>query len=139
MLNKKRAILDANINRVGEGLRVIEDWARFYMNSTDLTKDLRKNRHNLWSTVKAKYPEIIRGRDSGEDILADKKEGSRSRESDIPGASFNRVKEGLRVLEEMGKLIGPAAAYEFKKMRFDVYKIEKKFYQEYRTVKEKEN
>lgn len=131
MGNKKQAILDANINRVGEGLRVIEDWARFYISSPGLTKRLRKNRHDLWESVKDKYPEIITGRDSGEDILADKKETGRKREADIPKASFNRVKEGLRVLEEMGKLISPEASYKFKKMRFDIYKIEKQFYQEH--------
>ncbi len=130
-MNKQAAIIDANINRVGEGLRVIEDWARFYISSYSLTGRLREKRHNLWKTVKDKYPQIIKGRDSGEDILASKKEGIRKQEVDIPKASFNRVKEGLRVLEEMGKLISPEAAYKFKNMRFEIYEIEKQFYNEY--------
>ncbi len=126
---KKKAILDANINRVAEGLRVAEDWARFYLRDSETTHALRKIRHDLWNTAKESYPDIIKGRDTGEDILAETEEKERKKETDIPRASLNRVKEGLRVLEEFGKLVSAYAGGKFKKMRFKVYEIEKRFYE----------
>ena len=128
---RKKAILDANINRVGEGLRVIEDWARFYLRDSLLMESVRELRHGLWGAVSAEYPQIIKGRSTGKDFLSDAPEGGRSSEGDIPRASFNRVKEGLRVLEESGKLISPAAGMNFKRMRFRIYDIEKDFYEKF--------
>jgi thiamine-phosphate pyrophosphorylase len=126
---KKLAIIDANINRVAEGLRVIEDWARFFLRNEKLTSDIRQIRHGLWKTATGNYSEIIKGRDTGEDILSQTKESGRTNMNDIPKASFNRVKEGLRVLEEMGKLVSESAGNEFKKMRFKIYDIEREFYE----------
>ncbi|NLB34294.1 MAG: hypothetical protein GX817_00490 [Elusimicrobia bacterium] len=128
---RKQAMLDANINRVGEGLRVIEDWARFYLRDSSLMESVRELRHGLWGLVKEEYPQIIKGRSTGKDLLADALEGGRSSEEDIPRASFNRVKEGLRVLEESGKIISPEAGMNFKRMRFRIYDIEKDFYEKF--------
>ncbi len=125
---KKYAIIDANLNRAAEGLRVVEDWARFYLRDRALTENLRNVRHGLWQCVSDNYPEIIKGRDTGEDLLADTKEAARNELDDIPKASFNRVKEALRVLEEMGKIISPEVGNKFKKMRFSIYDIEREFY-----------
>ncbi|MCK4863503.1 MAG: hypothetical protein KAS25_04355, partial [Dehalococcoidales bacterium] len=38
-------IIDANINRIGEGLRVLEEFARLSLNDTDLTQQLKNMRH----------------------------------------------------------------------------------------------
>ena len=126
---RRMAIVDANINRVAEGMRVVEDWARFYLRDEDMTGRLREMRHGLWKAVVSSYPDIIKGRDTGEDILAGAGESSRDKASDIPKASFNRVKEGLRVLEEMSKLISAEAGSVFKNMRFNIYDIERDFYE----------
>ena len=125
----KNAMIDANINRVSEGLRVVEDWARFFFRDPALTDSIRRLRHSLWETVRGVYPQIIKGRDTGEDILRETSEGIRKELKDIPAASFNRVKEGLRVLEEMGKLISSDSSKIFKDMRFKIYDIEKEFYE----------
>jgi len=126
---KKKAIVDANLNRAGEGLRVVEDWARFYLRNTEITGGLREIRHGLWKAAQKNYPDIITGRNSGEDILSGSREPARECEKSIPAASFNRVKEALRVLEEMGKLVGGDASAKFKEMRFKIYEIEKDFYE----------
>jgi len=126
---KRMAIVDANINRVSEGMRVVEDWARFYMRHEGMTDRMRQMRHGLWKAVASSYPEIIKGRDTGEDILAESGESGRDNASDIPRASFNRVKEGLRVLEEMSKLISAESGSVFKRMRFNIYEIERDFYE----------
>lgn len=126
---KKYAIIDANINRVSEGLRVVEDWARFYLRDSSQTQKIRQMRHGLWDAVKEYYPEVIKGRDTGEDLLSDSRERGRGQLNDIPKASFNRVKEGLRVLEEMGKVLSSEASYKFKQMRFKIYEVEREFYE----------
>lgn len=136
---KKMAIVDANINRVSEGLRVIEDWARFFLRDEKMTHKIRGLRHGLWTMVSESYPEIIKGRNTGYDILAKTDEETRKHHADIPKASFNRVKEGIRVLEEMGKLISKEAAGKFKDMRFKVYDIEKEFYELQPSVIEMES
>ena len=112
---------------------MVEDWARFFLREKGTTDELREVRHELWNIVSEYYPEIIKGRDTGEDILREIKESGRKDLKDIPVVNFNRVKEGLRVLEEMGKIISGEAGSKFKKMRFKIYDIERKFYMRERT------
>ena len=40
-------ILDVNLNRASEGLRVIEDGVRFVLNERRLTHEVREIRHSL--------------------------------------------------------------------------------------------
>ena len=48
-----RRILDANLDRAREGLRVLEDWCRFGLNHHDLTDKLKHLRQSLgqWHTA----------------------------------------------------------------------------------------
>ncbi|MFW6134449.1 MAG: thiamine-phosphate pyrophosphorylase [Elusimicrobiota bacterium] len=126
---RKRAIIDANINRVSEGLRVIEDWSRFYIRDKKLTDEIREVKHSLWKIVSSSYPEYVKARKSEEDILAKTEEQDRDNIDDIPKASLNRIKEGIRVLEEMAKLISKDSGKKLKTLRFRIYEIERKFYE----------
>ena len=47
-------MLDANLNRAMEGLRVVEDYCRFALNDAHLTRRCKELRHNL--TEKADEP-----------------------------------------------------------------------------------
>ncbi|HNZ26916.1 MAG TPA: hypothetical protein PLG34_04580 [Spirochaetota bacterium] len=123
-----KRIIDANINRVCEGLRVIEDICRFELSRNEYAKELKAIRHfirkklsinNLYLSVRdsindggRKYQEI---------------EGSRSNVADLLKANFLRVEEGLRVLEETSKVDDFLRKYisEIKKFRFDIYSLEK--------------
>ncbi|MBM3172271.1 MAG: thiamine phosphate synthase, partial [Chloroflexi bacterium] len=40
-------IIDANCNRIGEGLRFLEDIARFILNDAQLSHRLKVTRHDL--------------------------------------------------------------------------------------------
>ena len=40
-------IVDANLNRIGEGLRLIEDITRFILNDSDISEQLKAMRHEL--------------------------------------------------------------------------------------------
>ena len=58
-------LIDANLNRAREGIRVIESVARFILNDADLSKSLKAMRHEL-STDGYHLPEqVIAARRSG--------------------------------------------------------------------------
>ena len=125
-------IIDANLNRSREGLRVCEDIARFAMNSKALTADLKKVRHGISEIAKSSAREfrgLDESRDSEGDILKRSRfesEMKRAGLSDIFAANIERVKESLRVLEEIFKLINVKSSSKFCELRFKVYAIEKK-------------
>jgi thiamine-phosphate pyrophosphorylase len=125
-------ILDANLDRAREGLRVIEEWGRFGLERADLTaicKDLRQQLGQLHTA------EIRAARDTPGDPgtgLTHTQEADRRDLAAVLLANFGRVQESLRVLEEYGKLDGgwlvgdppldlAAAA---KQMRYQVYSLE---------------
>jgi len=124
-MQDKYRLLDANLNRVREGLRVIEDVVRFLYNDKELSLKLRNVRHEL-SIISGKiYPRLLKYRDSENDVGLTFKEGKRKNLRDILFANFRRAEEGIRVLEEFSRLISADAGERLKKIRFKVYTIEK--------------
>ncbi|MDD4860459.1 MAG: thiamine-phosphate pyrophosphorylase [Candidatus Omnitrophica bacterium] len=132
MKNKLYRIIDANLNRSREGLRVCEDIARFALNSKTLTEELKAARHGISDIVKKHSGHLERlsaARNSDDDVLrrsASASEMKRSSLGDIFAANIERVKESLRVLEELFKLIDNKSSSRFCGLRFKVYAIEKK-------------
>lgn len=127
-------VIDVNINRSKEGLRVIEDIFRFVIKDDKLRKSVRKIRHELDSVLLAKVvPRAIFYRDVSGDLgkRLDGWEKPRDNLEDIVYANFQRVKEALRVLEEFLKLVFPNKVAKIKAARFKVYKLERtlKFYE----------
>lgn len=125
-------IIDANLNRSREGVRVCEDIARFALNSPALYRDLKDVRHAISAIAKkqsAGLRTLSESRDSDRDVgrcsrLAD--EMGRNRLGDVFSANIERVKESLRVLEEFFKLIDRRSSARLTVLRFRVYSIEKK-------------
>ncbi|MDR3253351.1 MAG: hypothetical protein LBT07_00080, partial [Endomicrobium sp.] len=122
--NIKR-VLDANLNRCREGLRVVEDSLRFVLNDGVLYKKIRSIRHNVDKIFRNKHIELIKERDSFDDYGRQLPEISKKGLSDIVAANFKRTQESLRVLEEYAKTFEPAASACFKKERYAAYIIEK--------------
>ena len=124
-------ILDANLNRSREGLRVCEEIARFVMQDKLLTRQLKKTRHSISDCLKevpASFTELVASRDVRSDVGKESSQSEHHRQ-DALGlflANSERVKESLRVLEEISKFIDHKISDRFKKVRFDVYAIEKK-------------
>jgi thiamine-phosphate pyrophosphorylase len=118
-------LIDANLNRCREGLRVVEDTARFVLEKDKLYKEVRALRHRLDTLTRHIYPELLQQRDSVADAGRVIKEGRRENIGGVLAANFRRAEESLRVLEEYGRLIAPAAGPEIKKIRFAVYTLEK--------------
>ncbi|WP_041233010.1 thiamine phosphate synthase [Cylindrospermum stagnale] len=117
-------ILDANLDRAREGLRIIEEWCRFGLNNAQLAgecKDLRQE-VGKWHT-----PELRAARDTLGDPgtgLSHPQEELRASITSLLQANFCRVQEALRVLEEYGKLYHPNMGAAFKQMRYRVYALE---------------
>jgi thiamine-phosphate pyrophosphorylase len=117
-------ILDANFDRAREGLRIIEEWCRFAINSTALASECKQMRQELgmWHT-----PEIRAARDTAGDIgttLSHPREEQRTGIEQLLQANLCRVQEALRVLEEYGKLYSLSLSSGCKQMRYRVYTLE---------------
>ena len=129
-MNSIKRIIDANINRAKEGLRVCEEVTRFILNSRALTLELKTLRHEIDSSVKGLVPkkELLKERLALEDVGRKLCGNELKRDSlkDIFFANIQRAKESIRVLEEFSKLIDTRAALKFKKIRYKIYAFEKK-------------
>ena len=117
-------VIDANINRLKEGIRVIEDIMRYRDNNKKLSSKLKLLRH------KAKIDEttkLLFYRDSINDVLrpTTKSELNRSDIKSIILANFKRAQESSRVLEELFKLYDEKYSENFKYIRYELYNLEK--------------
>jgi thiamine-phosphate pyrophosphorylase len=124
-------IIDANANRLKEGLRVCEDVIRFILEDNALTRDLKNIRHDVDAFLGALTDRrrCLQSRDSVMDTgrsIHTVRELSRSSVCDIFCANIQRVKESIRVLEEFSKIANKKSALGFKELRYRVYEIEKK-------------
>ena len=121
-------ILDANLNRAREALRVIEDYARFACDDADAAERVKHARHGLRRIVEAIGPdELLAARDILNDVGRDVKtagEMRRGSADDVVRASFARLTEATRVLGEYSKLIAPEAAEAAEKLRYRAYELE---------------
>ncbi|MFH1309399.1 MAG: thiamine-phosphate pyrophosphorylase [Candidatus Omnitrophota bacterium] len=131
-------IIDANLNRVMEGIRVSEDIIRFSSDNERLTLKLKNLRHEVFEAIKdlrkEHLEELVSSRDLN-DVGYKSTESEKKRDNlvDLFLANTQRGKESLRVLEEVLKLFDQALSQKFKKFRFKLYEIEKT------AVKELEN
>ncbi len=124
-------IIDANMNRISEGLRVIEELFRFYLNDAEKTEFIKHIRHNITKILKNLYSNIdlYISRDIVDDVgvnIKSEDELVRSGIEEIFLTNAGRVKESLRVVEEYLKLISPEDASKIEKLRYSFYGFEKK-------------
>ena len=122
-------ILDANFNRAKEGLRVCEDLCRYVWDQKTFTRAFKDLRHEITGIMagldiqKALEARYIQG-DVGRGTSV-----SEAKRKDI-GAVFwansQRIKESLRVLEEVTKLIDINISSKLKALRYKVYALEQK-------------
>ncbi len=117
--------MDANLNRCREGLRVLEDTARFVWNDEALFREFRSQRHSVDLLTRKHYPQLVSSRDSRGDRGRVMGEQRRARFESVVAANLRRCAESLRVLEEYGKLFSPSSGRKFKAIRFAVYDLEK--------------
>ncbi len=134
-MNEIRA-LDANINRSSEGVRVLEDIARFRFDRQDLSSELRSLRHSIRKQFKGQEDQLLSARDAVNDVgvITSFKEISKqqSEQSDYRAglkdtilSNFKRVQEAFRSIEELLKTIGEySAGKQIEALRFKIYSLE---------------
>jgi len=125
---KIRRVLDANFNRAKEGARVCEDVCRFIYDNRLMTRRLKNIRHELTDIMQALGCEqLAASRNIVKDVGKASTNVEMIRESveDVLLANFQRLKESVRVLEEMAKLISKNGAQRFKTLRYQIYDVER--------------
>ncbi|AQW81951.1 thiamine phosphate synthase [Campylobacter pinnipediorum subsp. pinnipediorum] len=116
-------VIDANLNRLREGIRVVEDICRYGFNNQPISLRLKQIRHQ----TKIDQTGYINFRDSSNDVLktSTKSEQKRENLNEILIANLKRAQESSRVLEECFKIIDTGKSELFKKIRYEIYTIEK--------------
>jgi len=140
-MKKVLRIIDVNMNRALEGLRVVEEIARFMIEDKRLTLTIKKLRGDLSKIIRAaEYKKeidqkirvsenLIKARGAEKDVgrkLYTEREGKRGNVQDVFRSNMKRAEEAVRVLEEFSKLLDPKMGQKFKAVRFKLYTIEKK-------------
>ena len=117
-------VIDANLNRLKEGVRVIEDIARYVNNDKVLASKLKELRHQ--SRIDD-LQNLLSSRDSINDVLRPTVTSEMNRDSleSIIIANYKRAQESSRVLEEMYKIVEPTLSENFKSLRYALYQLEK--------------
>ncbi len=125
-----RRMLDANLNRLAEALRVVEDVCRFHWNQPGFGAAFKRLRHDVFSALETSgvaLPDLFRQRDIAGDV---------GRDIDSPAATdlhpeslafrnLERAKEALRVVEECCRACAPAAGRCLQEIRYQLYAEEK--------------
>jgi thiamine-phosphate pyrophosphorylase len=122
-------VIDAALNRAGEGLRVVEDYVRFVADDVFLTGQIKVLRHELAAAAQLL---VSHDRHTARETLADvgtrlstEAELHRGNAWDVCAASLKRTEQSLRSLEEFGKLIEPEFAGQCESLRYRLYTLEK--------------
>ena len=116
-------LIDANLNRLREGIRVVEDIFRYIYNNKEISTKLKSLRH-LARTQN--YYELLETRDVENDVLRESIKSEQNREdlNSILIANFKRAQESSRVLEELTKLSSIEDSENFKYIRYELYNLE---------------
>ena len=122
-------ILDANLNRASEGLRVAEEHARFVLNDAHLTSIAKHLRHQLAEIASAFDSQArLTCRAAHQDVglqVTTESEYTRHSTEDICIAAVKRVQQALRCVEEYGKCISTTAAAQCEQLRYATYTLER--------------
>lgn len=126
--NGLQRVLDANANRAREGLRVMEDAARFILDDAPLASELKGLRHTITSHCTALLGGMTSSaRDTAGDVGTQEdlpSECSRPDLVSVVEAAGHRASEALRALEEFAKVIDVEHALAFEKVRYQIYDLE---------------
>ncbi|MBM4443959.1 MAG: thiamine phosphate synthase [Chloroflexi bacterium] len=124
-------LVDANLDRLGEGLRVLEDVSRFLLDDAALSRRLKALRHSLVKDLVPLEQELLAARRVAGDVGAPRSTAAVPHHEDLMAlvtANSRRVQESIRVLEEFARLSGsPVAAKpaRLQRLRFEVYELER--------------
>ncbi len=121
-------ILDANLNRAREAVRVLEDAGRFLLDDRDTVSVCKQMRQTLKQFADAAgRGMLLASRDTtgdvGTDVTCDV-EQSRTSPAEVATAAAKRLTEALRTLEEYAKIVAPDHAPALEQTRYRAYTLE---------------
>ena len=117
-------IIDANLDRAREGLRVLEDWARFGLGKEKYVEKIKNFRQILGKNHLEVYKQ---SRNHIEDIskgLTHQEQINRKTSEQIISSNSARVQEALRVIEEFSRLQNHELSKIASEIRYEIYTIE---------------
>ena len=117
-------IIDANLDRAREGLRVLEDWARFGLSKDDLVIKLKnfrqilgKNHLDIYKKSRNYIEDKCKGLSHAEQI-------NRKNPNEIISSNSARVQEALRVIEEFSRSHNNKLSEIASEIRYEIYSME---------------
>lgn len=123
-------ILDVNLNRARESLRVIEDYARFLLDDRDAAAGAKRMRHEIREIIESLGArELLAERDIDGDVGREVKiesEQSRRDADDVLAAAFGRLSEAARAIGEYAKVNSPPAARLAERLRYAGYELQQR-------------
>lgn len=127
-MDRVARILDANLNRAGEAIRVVEEAARFLLEDAALVRRAKEMRHLLSRAARATLPSSVRlaARDAKGDVGRRLRVALQRDSRDVGEtveANCKRLQEALRCIEEYGAG-RPSLARAAQALRMDAYVLE---------------
>lgn len=116
-------VIDANLNRLREALRLLEDIQRYIYDNRELSYAFKELRHKLTPLFDTKR---LESRDIVNDVSkqSTQSEMQRTNIKALIAANFSRATESARVLEETFKLVDTSASATAKEIRYRLYNLE---------------
>tara|TARA_B100000945_G_scaffold310274_1_gene302022 strand:- start:490 stop:1545 length:1056 start_codon:yes stop_codon:yes gene_type:complete len=117
-------IIDANLDRAREGLRVLEDWARFGLGKENFVKTIKNFRQILGRNhleIYKKSRNYIEDKCKG---LSHEEQIHRKTPETIIGSNSARVQEALRVIEEFSRNQNHQLSKIAAEIRYEIYTME---------------
>ena len=122
--NRVNRLIDANLDRAREGLRVIEDWCRFGLCQKDLVIKIKDFRHQLSLLHNEKFKKARSSATDKGALLNHPAQKERKNINELISANCSRIQEALRVLEEFGRNTSPELAKTAASIRYEIYDLE---------------
>ena len=117
-------IIDANLDRAREGLRVLEDWARFGLGKEKYVEKIKNFRQILGKNhleIYKKSRNHIKDKSKG---LTHPEQINRKTSEQIISSNSARVQEALRVIEEFSRPQNYELSKIASEIRYEIYTIE---------------
>ena len=131
-MNNFYRVIDANINRAAEGLRAVEEYARFVAGDSGLVARAKVLRHEVRKGVLTLSTDLLAARDSGRDPGVEIAEilnvDNKANAAELVAANFKRIEEAVRMVEEYLRPAGHGdLARRYEKLRFECYALERDY------------
>ena len=116
-------LIDANLNRLREGIRVVEDIFRYIYNNKEISTKLKSLRHIARTK---NYYELLETRDVENDVLRESIKSEQNREdlNSFLIQNLKRPKETTGVLKDLKKQSPKKKRENFKYIRYELYNLE---------------